>query len=161
MVGATHSVNALSLSVVFYSEHCLASLTCLPSTMHYSNLRNEAEVPEPRVDPGSSAAKLALGPGDELFKKRESYWFLALVVVLVLIGSIVFYCAHTGGQDTQLTYYSLLLVPLRQCRQGRATPCPRATATRSPPPPRPPPPPAPPPAPRSCYTQTQSSSTTR
>ena len=72
--------------------------------MHYSNLRNEAEVPEPRVDPGSSAAKLSLGPGDDLFKKRESYWFLALVVVLVLIGSIVFYCAHTGGQETQSTY---------------------------------------------------------
>ena len=89
---------------MLYPEHCLASLTCLPSTMHYSNLRNEAEVPEPRVDPGSSAAKLALGPGDELFKKRESYWFLALVVVLVLIGSIVFYCAHTGGQDTQHIY---------------------------------------------------------
>lgn len=60
--------------------------------MHYSNLRNdEREASEANTSRNISVSS------EDILKKKESYWFLALVVFLVLAGSIIFYCAHTGG----------------------------------------------------------------
>ena len=62
--------------------------------MQYSNLKNEDQEEEkPKV------TKITLGRSTEdLLKKKESYWFVALVLTLIIIGSIIFYCAHTGGE---------------------------------------------------------------
>jgi len=57
---------------------------------NYSNLRNddgsEKAPNERRINVSS----------EDLIKKKESYWFLALVLTLLVIGTVVFYCAHTG-----------------------------------------------------------------
>ena len=58
--------------------------------MTYLNLRNEPET-------GNRVA-ITMSSDTDLLKKKESYWFLALVVALIVIGSIVFYSAHTGGE---------------------------------------------------------------
>lgn len=62
--------------------------------MQYLNFKNEPE--------SASGNRLAITVSSEdLLKRKESYWLLALVVILMVIGSIVFYSAHTGGTDTQ------------------------------------------------------------
>ena len=63
---------------------------------NYSNLRNDdgsEKVPNERRINISS---------EDLIKKKESYWFLALVLTLLVIGTVVFYCAHTGGKTIGL-----------------------------------------------------------
>ena len=63
--------------------------------MQYSNLKNEADQEEGRP---KVARKFNINMSTEdLLKKKESYWFLALIITLIIIGSIIFYCAHTGG----------------------------------------------------------------
>ena len=55
--------------------------------MQYLNFKNEPE----------SGNRVAMAVSSEdLLKKKESYWLLGLVVTLIVIGSIVFYSAHTG-----------------------------------------------------------------
>ena len=57
--------------------------------MQYLNFKNEPE----------SGNRVAMAVSSEdLLKKKESYWLLGLVVTLIVIGSIVFYSAHTGGR---------------------------------------------------------------
>ena len=66
--------------------------------MQYLNFKNEPE----------SGSRVAIAVSSEdLLKRKESYWLLALVVILMVIGSIVFYSAHTGGKDS-LQPFSLL-----------------------------------------------------
>ena len=60
--------------------------------MGYANFRNE----ENTENAETNSARYNIS-SDELFKKKESYWFLALILSLILIGSVIFYCAHTGG----------------------------------------------------------------
>ena len=62
--------------------------------MGYSNFRNE----ETHKDSDTSNSSRYNVSSEDLLKKKESYWFIALVVTLILIGTVVFYCAHTGGQ---------------------------------------------------------------
>ena len=65
--------------------------------MQYSNLKNETDQEEGRP---KVAKKLNINMSTEdLLKKKESYWFLALIITLIIIGSIIFYCAHTGGRE--------------------------------------------------------------
>ena len=67
--------------------------------MQYSNLKNEEvtedkleEVGEVNVDVRKGMKK----PQDFLVKK-EAYWFMAMVLTFLLIGSVVFYVTHSGG----------------------------------------------------------------
>ena len=56
--------------------------------MQYLNFKNEPE----------SGNRVAMAiSSEDILKKKESYWLLGLVVTLIVIGSIVFYSAHTGG----------------------------------------------------------------
>ena len=68
---------------------------------NYSNLRNddgsEKAPNERRINVSS----------EDLIKKKESYWFLALVLTLLVIGTVVFYCAHTGGEAINLHFCKL------------------------------------------------------
>ena len=57
--------------------------------MQYLNFKNEPE---------SGRVAIAVS-SEDLLKRKESYWLLALVVILMVIGSIVFYSAQTGGQE--------------------------------------------------------------
>ena len=65
--------------------------------MHYSNLRND----EREASEAGASRNISVS-SDDILKKKESYWFLALVVFLIVAGSIIFYCAHTGGYITCL-----------------------------------------------------------
>ena len=62
--------------------------------MGYSNFRNE----ETHEDSDTSNSSRYNVSSEDLLRKKESYWFIALVLTLILIGTVVFYCAHTGGQ---------------------------------------------------------------
>ena len=64
--------------------------------MQYSNLKDEEQEERPKV-----TKKVNIST-DDLLKKKESYWFLALILSLIIIGSIIFYCAHTGGESSLL-----------------------------------------------------------
>ena len=61
--------------------------------MQYLNFKNEPE--------SGNRVAMALS-SEDLLKKKESYWLLGLVVTLIVIGSIVFYSAHTGGRREQI-----------------------------------------------------------
>jgi hypothetical protein len=71
--------------------------------MQYSNLKNEEvtedkleEVGEVNVDVRKGMKK----PQDFLVKK-EAYWFMAMVLTFIMIGSVVFYVTHSGGNIMQ------------------------------------------------------------
>ena len=68
--------------------------------MQYSNLKDEEQEERPRV-----SKKINIST-DDLLKKKESYWFLALIVTLITIGTVIFFCAHTGGDPSLLSHYN-------------------------------------------------------
>ena len=69
--------------------------------MQYSNLKDEEQEERPRV-----SKKINIST-DDLLKKKESYWFLALIVTLITIGTVIFFCAHTGGDPSLLSHYNV------------------------------------------------------
>ena len=74
--------------------------------MGYANLRDEDNA----ENSDTSSSRYNISSSDELFKKKESYWFLALILSLILIGSVIFYCAHTGGKKIFITLHTAKFV---------------------------------------------------
>ena len=66
--------------------------------MQYSNLKNE-EVTEEENGEGNTdvEVKLGLKKSQDVLVKKEAYWFMAMVLTFLLIGSVVFYVTHSGG----------------------------------------------------------------
>ena len=66
--------------------------------MQYSNLKNE-EVPDEKLDvkEDNVEVRTAVNNPRDILVKKEAYWFLAMVLTFLMIGSIVFYVTHTGG----------------------------------------------------------------
>ena len=67
--------------------------------MQYSNLKNEESTEDKleTVGDGSAVKMSGDGAGEKVAMKRETFWFAALVLTLLLIGSVVFFVTHTGG----------------------------------------------------------------
>ena len=38
-----------------------------------------------------------MNKAQDVLIKKEAYWFIAMVLAFILIGSVVFYVTHTGG----------------------------------------------------------------
>ena len=67
------------------------------ATMQYSNLTNE-EVSEEKIDVGEEnvAVRTGVNKPQDILVKKEAYWFIAMVLTFIMIGSVVFYVTHTG-----------------------------------------------------------------
>ena len=96
-----HSSDADDLMLImpfFHSASQDRLCQAVSAIMQYSNLTNE-EVSEEKIDVGEENVEVRTGvnkPQDILVKK-EAYWFLAMVLTFIMIGSVVFYVTHTGG----------------------------------------------------------------
>ena len=65
--------------------------------MQYSNLKNE-ELPEEKVENvGEANIRKGVKIPEDLLVKKEACWFIAMVMTFILIGSVVFYVTHNGG----------------------------------------------------------------
>ena len=83
------------------------------ATMQYSNLKNEESTEDKlgTVGDGSVVKMSGDGADEEVAMKRETFWFAALVLTLLLIGSVVFFVAHTGG----IPCLSIILLNINFC----------------------------------------------
>ena len=77
--------------------------------MHYSNLKNE-EWSEDKLEKTDDVAEIQVAaskgssPGQDPPIRKEAYWFLAMVLTFLMIGSIVFYVSHTKGNKLILHF---------------------------------------------------------
>ena len=69
--------------------------------MHYSNLKNEEALDEKaEVDSNEVSVKTASeNKPPEAPVKKEAYWFIAMILTFIMIGSIVFFVSHTSGRN--------------------------------------------------------------
>ena len=71
--------------------------------MQYSNLNNE-EVTEDKLEEDGEVnvdVRKGMKKSQDVLLKKETYWFIALVLTFIMIGSVVFYVTHSGGNIRQ------------------------------------------------------------
>ena len=75
--------------------------------MQYSNLENEEAIEDKVGDHGATEVVVARIKGcktaNNSVGKKDSFWLIALVLTILLIGSVVFFVTHTGGTYRNLT----------------------------------------------------------
>ena len=73
--------------------------------MQYSNLENEEVIEDKVGDHGATEVFVARIKGcktaNNSVGKKDSFWLIALVLTILLIGSVVFFVTHTGGTYRQ------------------------------------------------------------
>ena len=62
--------------------------------MQYSNLKDE----DHEEDKANKVTKKITITTEVLLKKKEFSWFLVLILVLIIAGSVIFFCVPTGGK---------------------------------------------------------------
>ena len=65
--------------------------------MQYSNLKNEDHEGE---RPNKVTKKIAIST-EILLKKKEFSWFLVLILVLIITGTVIFFCVPAGGKISE------------------------------------------------------------
>ena len=73
--------------------------------MQYANLANEEAIEDKIGDHGGTDVFVAGMRGcktaNDSSGKKDSFWLIALVLTILLIGSVVFFVTHTGGTYRQ------------------------------------------------------------
>ena len=62
--------------------------------MQYSNLKDE----DHEEEKANKVTKKITITTEVLLKKKEFSWFLVLILVLIIAGSVVLFCVPTGGK---------------------------------------------------------------
>ena len=73
--------------------------------MQYANLENEEAIEDKVGDHGGTDVFVTRMRGcktaNDSVGKKDSFWLIALVLTILLIGSVVFFVTHTGGTYRQ------------------------------------------------------------
>ena len=65
--------------------------------MQYANLENEEIIEDKVADDGDEDVIVARINGGKTAGRKDSFWLIALVLTILLIGSLLFFVTHTGG----------------------------------------------------------------